>query len=107
MLEISQALSELNEEYHSIVLGLAEALLTEEAMAMPEFIKSSPFVLEKLPIGQLGRWYEEGINTLRQNRDGGLAFFKIESAHWNGTHRKHAGLGIVKTCFVGVRWPES
>ena len=47
MLEISQALSELNEEYHSIVLGLAEALLTEEAMAMPEFIKSSPFVLEK------------------------------------------------------------
>ena len=81
MLEISQALSELNEEYHSIVLGLAEALLTEEAMAMPEFIKSSPFVLEKLTIGQLGRWYEEGVNTLRQNRDGGLAFFKIESAH--------------------------
>ncbi len=81
MLEISQALSELEEEYHSVVLGLAEALLEEEPLAMPEFIKTSPSVLEKLTIGQLVRWYEEGVNTLRQNKDGGLAFFKIESAH--------------------------
>ena len=81
MLEISQALSELEEENHSIVLGLSENLLDEEALAMPEFIKSAPNALEKLTISQLGRWYEEGVNTLKQNRDGGLAYFRIESSH--------------------------
>ncbi len=81
MLEISQSLSLLDEDNHHIVLGFAEALLDEEPLAMPEFIKSAPIVLEKLTILQLGRWYQEGVNTLSQNKDGGLAFFKIESSH--------------------------
>ena len=81
MLDISQALSELNEDYHSIVLGLSEELVKKEPLAMPEFIKSSPGVLDKLTIVQLGRWYEEGVHVLEQNKDGGLAFFKVESAH--------------------------
>ena len=81
MLDISQALSELDEDYHSIVLGLSEELIKKEPLAMPEFIKSSPSVLDKLTIVQLGRWYEEGVNVLEQNKDGGLAFFKVESAH--------------------------
>ena len=81
MLEISQSLSLLEEDNHHIVLGFAETLLDEEPLAMPEFIKSAPIVLEKLTIMQLGRWYQEGVNTLSQNKDGGLAFFKIESSH--------------------------
>ena len=32
-------------------------------------------------MSQFERWYEEGVNLLRQNPDGGLAYFKIESAH--------------------------
>ena len=81
MLDISQALSELDDNYHSIVLGLSEDLVKKEPLAMPEFIKSAPNVLDKLTIVQLGRWYEEGLHVLEQNKDGGLAFFKIESAH--------------------------
>ena len=81
MLDISESLSLLEEDHHHIVLGFAETLLHEEPLAMPEFIKSAPIVLEKLTILQLGRWYQEGVNTLSQNRDGGLAFFKIESSH--------------------------
>ncbi len=81
MLDISQSLSLLEEDHHYIVLGFAETLLDEEPLAMPEFIKSAPIVLEKLTILQLGRWYQEGVNTLSQNKDGGLAFFKIESSH--------------------------
>ena len=81
MLDISQSLSLLEEDHHHIVLGFAESLLDEEPLAMPEFIKSAPIVLEKLTILQLGRWYQEGVNTLSQNKDGGLAFFKIESSH--------------------------
>lgn len=81
MLDISQSLSLLEEDHHHIVLGFAETLLDEEPLAMPEFIKSAPIVLEKLTILQLGRWYQEGVNTLSQNKDGGLAFFKIESSH--------------------------
>jgi nitric oxide reductase NorD protein len=81
MLDISQSLSELNEEKHTAVLGLSESLLTHDPMAMPDFIKSSVFVLNKLTINQFYKWYEEGVSILKQNRDAGLAFFKVESTH--------------------------
>ncbi len=81
MLEISQALEALESENHGVVLGLSESILTEDSSAMPELIKSAPQVMERLTPSQFEKWYEEGINTLRQNRDGGLAFFRVESAH--------------------------
>ena len=60
-------------------MDLAESLLYQEAFAVPEFIKSLPTVLEKLTMIQVTRWYEEGVRILGDNKDGGIAFFKIES----------------------------
>ena len=81
MLETSQAFAQIDPDQHSSILNLSEALIKESPDAVPEFIKSSAQVMDRLSMNQLDRWYEEGVNLLRQNPDGGLAYFKIESAH--------------------------
>ena len=63
------------------MLTLAETLIGESPAAVPEFIKSSAQVMDRLSMTQLERWFEEGMRLLKQNPDGGLAYFKIESAH--------------------------
>ena len=59
---------------------MAELLLLQSPAAVPEFIKACPQALDKLTMSQLEKWYAEGVNILQQNQDGGLAYFKIESA---------------------------
>ncbi len=81
MLETSQAFAQIDSEMHSQVLTLSERLIPESPQAVPEFIKSAAQVMDRLSIAQLERWYEEGVDLLRQNPDGGLAYFRIESAH--------------------------
>ena len=81
MLEISQALARLESEDHSRVLNYADRILELAPAAVPEFIKSSPDVLERVSMTQLGKWFDEGVQILEQNKDGGLAFFKLESAY--------------------------
>ena len=80
MLETSNALSQIDTHNHEQILTLAEGLLTCSHVAAPEFIKSCPQALDKLTMSQLEKWYAEGLNILTQNADGGLAYFKIESA---------------------------
>ncbi len=81
MLETSQAFAQIDAGLHSSILTLSEGLIQESPAAVPEFIKSSAQVMDRLSMNQLERWYEEGVNLLRQNPDGGLAYFKIESAY--------------------------
>ncbi len=81
MLDTSQAFAKIDPDLHSSILDLSETLIQESPDAVPEFIKSSAQVMDRLSMNQLERWYEEGVNLLRQNPDGGLAYFKIESAH--------------------------
>ena len=81
MLETSQAFSRISPDHHERVLTLAETLIGESPAAVPEFIKSSAQVMDRLSMAQLERWFEEGMRLLKQNPDGGLAYFKIESAH--------------------------
>ncbi len=81
MLDTSMALSQLETDDHSQVLNMAEALLRLSPPSVPEFIKSAPFALENISMPQMEKWFEEGARILQQNPDGGLAYFKIESAH--------------------------
>ena len=81
MLEISQAMHDIDPRSHGQVLDMAEPVMDILPTAMPEFVKSTPRVLDRLSLYQLSVWCEEGKRVLHQNRDGGLAFFKIESAH--------------------------
>ncbi len=80
ILEMSDSLGQLDGEHHSRLLGLAESMLEVSPLAMPEFLKSCPAALERVTITQLDKWYEEGIRVLEHNSDGGLAYFKVESA---------------------------
>ena len=81
MLEVSDSLAQLNTEHHERLLELAEALMEESPPAMSQFIKSCPAALERVTMRQLEKWFEEGVRILRQNNDGGLAYFRAESAH--------------------------
>ena len=81
MLEVSHSLSQLDGEEHGRLLGLAERLLAVSPTAMPDFIRSCPTALERVNMGQLEKWFDEGVRILQQNSDGGLAYFRVESAH--------------------------
>ena len=81
MLEVSQALGRLDTDTHQHILGLSESLMEVAPEAVPEFIKGCPHVLERVTMGQIDRWFEEGVRLLNQNKDAGVAYFKIESAH--------------------------
>ena len=81
MLETSQSLAQLAPETHARILTLSESLLDIAPAAVPEFVKGCPRVLERISMGQIERWFDEGVRVLKQNNDGGLAFFKIESAY--------------------------
>jgi hypothetical protein len=81
MLEVSQSLAHLESDDHARVLDLSETLLDIAPTAVPEFIKACPQVLERVTPNQMEKWFEEGVRVLEQNKEGGLAYFKIESSH--------------------------
>ena len=81
MLEMSQSLARLDKEAHPRLLGLAESLVEVSPAAMPEFINSCPDLMDRVSPGQLEKWFQEGVRLLKQNEDGGLAYFRVESAH--------------------------
>ena len=81
MLDVSSSLGRLDKDKHARLLELAEALMGVLPTAMPAFIKSCPPALERVTMSQLERWFDEGMRILQQNRDGGLAYFRTESAH--------------------------
>ena len=81
MLEVSEALGQLDGEDHDRLLGLAERLYVVSPDSVSEFIKSCPSALERVTLGQLETWFEEGVRVLSENVDGGLAYFRVESSH--------------------------
>ena len=80
MVEMADALGRVDAEHHSVLLGLAESMLAASPAAVPEFVKSSPAALERVTLGQLEVWHREGMAILADNGDGGLAYFRAESA---------------------------
>ena len=80
MLEVSRSLERLDGESHGRLLELAERLVEVWPPAMTEFIKACPAALERVTLGQLEKWFDQGATLLEQNRDAGLAYFRVESA---------------------------
>jgi len=81
MLEMSQALSEVEPGNHDRLLGIAAELLEASPVAVPELIKCGPDILDRISLTQMEQWCQEGMRILKQNKDGGLAYFKLESAY--------------------------
>ena len=79
-LEAAQALAAVQPEVHQDLIDLAEELVEDSAPSAMEFLKSSPAVLERLYPEDLPRWQAAGRAILHASEDGGVAFFRLESA---------------------------
>ena len=97
MLEVSESLGRLDRGDHGRVLELAESLVDVSPPAVTEFIKSCPLALERVTPSQLESWFDEGVRVLRQNSDGGLTYFRRESAR---------SLEVLETLSSGVEFTQ-
>lgn len=76
----ANALGDINPTNHGQVLSMAEELSSASPTAVGDFLKNAPQVLARIEENQLSSWFEEGLEILRGNEDGGLAFFRLESS---------------------------
>ena len=78
--EAADSLGEMDRSAHIVILNMAEALAALAPGTVVEFIKSCPSILTRINEQQLGAWFAEGVRLLRENDDGGMAYFRVESA---------------------------
>lgn len=62
------------------LLDSAETLLPLSHEAVAAFLSSAPDLLDRMNQDQLMAWFDSGMRILKDNHDGGLAYFKVESA---------------------------
>lgn len=79
ILEISEALTQIPSTNHSRILEMCDALVDTSANSALAFIANCPTILKRITPEQIDDWYAEGLNILKQNPAGGMAYFKIES----------------------------
>ncbi len=77
--EGAQAMSRVSPSTHKRLLDLCENMLPLCPEAVPAFLRSLPQVLERISSNQLPNWFQQGMQLLQENPEGGLAFFKLES----------------------------
>ncbi len=75
----SQALDQVDRSLHASLLEWAAELLPVSAVAATELLKSSPRVLSRVRNEDLKTWVEKGKAILSENKEGGEAFFRLES----------------------------
>jgi nitric oxide reductase activation protein len=75
----TQALNRVPQSSQGYILDLCETLLSTAPEAVPAFLKSLGSVLERITSSQLDTWFQYGIRLLKENRESGIAFFKVES----------------------------
>ncbi len=80
ILESTEAMSQLDPASHALVLSLCESLLVQSPAAVGDFIKNTPTILGRVSVSQFEEWFSEGLKVMKENQDGGLAYFKIESS---------------------------
>ena len=77
--EGSQSLNRVSLSSQRYILDLSETLLPISAQAVPAFLKSLEQVIGRITLGQMETWFQQGVTLLKENPDGGLAYFKVES----------------------------
>ena len=79
LVESSHSLGKVDASSQRYILDLSETLLTMSPEAVPAFLKSLDLVLNRVTLNQLDIWFQNGVRLLKENPDGGLAYFKVES----------------------------
>ena len=77
--EGSKALENVTPTSQRNIFDLCETLLAISPEAVPAFLRSLNVVLSRVTLGQLDVWFQQGVKLLKENPDGGLAYFKVES----------------------------
>ena len=75
----SLALGKIKPSDQRHILDLCDSLFAISPQAVYALLKSLDAALRKITLEQLDAWFEKGISLLNENRDGGLAYFKLES----------------------------
>ena len=78
--EGTEGLSRLDSDVHPLLLTLGESLMQLHPPALSEFFRSSPNVLNRIDARQMEVWFAHGVQLLNENKDGGMAYFRLESA---------------------------
>jgi len=78
--EACRALGQIDPSLHAHVLSLAEELLPQSPLAAMEFLRNVPRLMARLRLEELSRWHREGQALLQANREGGEAYFRLESS---------------------------
>ena len=76
----SSALGQLDGYVHVHVLNMADSLSRIDHAVVLDYMKGVPQVLRRVSINQLETWYETGVAILKENPEGGAAYFKGESS---------------------------
>ncbi len=79
MLEAAQSLARLPHDQQSGVMERAESLADTSADAVGAFLRTAPDVLARISAAQLDSWFAQGVELLKENPDGGVAYFRLES----------------------------
>ena len=82
--DASKALGQLDGETQGHLLKLSATILATSPFAVTDFLRTCPEVLEKIPRPDLDRWFEEGMSILKDNEEGGIAYFRLESVKGRG-----------------------
>ncbi len=80
---ISEALAAMAwvpQETHEHLCSLAEELAVGSPVAAMEFLKSAPVVLSRVRLEDLASWHAAGHRILEASREGGEAYFRMESS---------------------------
>jgi nitric oxide reductase NorD protein len=73
------ALGELEPDDHPRVIELAEQLAPYSPFAAMDFVANVPVVLGRIRLDELESWQESGLRILQSSREGGEAYFRLQS----------------------------
>ncbi len=78
--EAARSLGQVEPEGHDMLLSLAEGLAGRSPVAAMEFLKSVPEVFSRIRPEEVPVWHGEGSALLDVSREGGEAYFRLESS---------------------------
>ncbi len=77
--EAANSMAQLDPATHHRVVEMSEKLAVYSPYAAMDFIINTPTVLEVVRLDELDPWHEGGLQILKSSRDGGEAYFRLQS----------------------------
>ncbi|MBI4199369.1 MAG: hypothetical protein HY535_02700 [Chloroflexi bacterium] len=78
--ETATALGKADAASQGLLLAMAEQLVPIGPEAAGPFLLNSPAILGRISLQQLPQWFQTGVSLLQERQEGGLAYFRLESA---------------------------